>query len=85
VYTCIFQSDFGVDFHFDVSTPSPAWISDQEYNNVPDRPRRGPNGFIPSADKTFLMDMGYSHDEAQNALEASNFNLEAAITMLVEQ
>jgi hypothetical protein len=32
-----------------------------------------------------LMDMGYFHDEAQTALEASNFDLAAAIHLLIRR
>jgi hypothetical protein len=32
-----------------------------------------------------LIDMGYQHDEAQTALEASNFDLEGALRLLLRR
>jgi len=85
VYTCIFYCNTYVDFEFDVSVPNPMWISEQENDSIPVRPRRV-HSPTPTTNTQFLMDMGgWSLDQVERALVASNNDVEEAVALLLAQ
>jgi hypothetical protein len=73
-------------FEFDVSSEHPEWMSAAEDGEQMRRLSRSSTPPLQLANNniTHLLDMGYNHEVAQQALDAAADNLERALAILVE-